>query len=134
MEKWTCTPVKASRKTQWRRKFFSPEAGTNLGTNYKAIPADTNGTTLNAEPKLTSPTATSIASETVNLGANVVSDGGLTITERGTVWATSANPVYPTDNSGLRLLYNPLDLFAPLNDNRQGLPYPACCHPCTLYQ
>ncbi|NTW33082.1 MAG: hypothetical protein HGB12_10725 [Bacteroidetes bacterium] len=48
-------------------------------------------TTLNI-PTLTSPTATNITMSTAILGANVTSDGGASITARGTCWGTAANP------------------------------------------
>lgn len=43
-------------------------------------------------PTVTSPTATNIAIPNVTLGATITSDGGLTITARGTVWGTSPSP------------------------------------------
>ena len=43
-------------------------------------------------PTLTSPTVTSVATTSAILGANVTNDGGATITARGTVYGTSANP------------------------------------------
>ncbi len=44
-------------------------------------------------PTVTSPTATSVTSSGATLGANVISNGGSTITSRGTCWGTSAAPV-----------------------------------------
>lgn len=43
-------------------------------------------------PTLTTPTAASIGSTTATLGANVTSDGGAAVTERGVVWNTSTAP------------------------------------------
>src|SRR3989344_6518102 len=43
-------------------------------------------------PTVTSPTATSITSSGATLGANITSDGGATLTARGTCWATTATP------------------------------------------
>jgi hypothetical protein len=43
-------------------------------------------------PTVDTPTATSIASTSATLGATVSSDGGASITERGTVWGTATNP------------------------------------------
>ncbi|MDY0208510.1 MAG: T9SS type A sorting domain-containing protein, partial [Pseudomonas sp.] len=48
-------------------------------------------------PTITSPTATSITDVSATLGGNITSDGGSSITERGTVWKTSAG-VTITDN------------------------------------
>ncbi|NTW31029.1 MAG: LamG domain-containing protein [Bacteroidetes bacterium] len=47
---------------------------------------------LASAPSVTSPTSASITSTGATLGANVTSDGGATITARGTCWGTSANP------------------------------------------
>lgn len=43
-------------------------------------------------PTITTPTAATITTTTATLGANVTSDGGDTITERGVVWNTSPTP------------------------------------------
>lgn len=43
-------------------------------------------------PTLTSPTVTSISTNSAVLGANVTSNGGDTLTARGTVWGTAAAP------------------------------------------
>lgn len=43
-------------------------------------------------PSITSPTHTSVTYTSATLGATVSGDGGNAITERGVVWATSANP------------------------------------------
>lgn len=48
-------------------------------------------------PIVTTPTATSITDVSATLGGNITSDGGSSITERGTVWKTSAG-VTITDN------------------------------------
>jgi hypothetical protein len=69
-------------------------SGVNQGTNYKT-PAITSSRATSSTivvPTLTTPTATSIASTTATLGANVTSNGGGTLTARGTVWGTSTNP------------------------------------------
>lgn len=49
-------------------------------------------TVVAVAPTLTTPTATSIASTTATLGANITSDGGSALTARGTVWGTTAAP------------------------------------------
>src|SRR3989344_5545535 len=69
--------------------YYRGYATNSNGTDYSP---DGTFTTL-ALPTLTSPTAGSITSTTAILGANVTSDGGSTLTARGTCWGTSANPV-----------------------------------------
>ncbi|MFA5936952.1 MAG: CARDB domain-containing protein [Candidatus Paceibacterota bacterium] len=44
-------------------------------------------------PTCTSPTATSITSNSATLGGNITSNGGAFITERGTCWGASVNPM-----------------------------------------
>ncbi|MEK7195805.1 MAG: glycine-rich domain-containing protein, partial [Patescibacteria group bacterium] len=52
-----------------------------------------NGTfSVTGLPTVTSPTATSITPTGVTLGANVTSNGGITLTAKGTCWATTATP------------------------------------------
>lgn len=48
---------------------------------------------VSTTPTLITPTATAITSSTATLGANVTSDGGSTITARGTLWGTSPNSI-----------------------------------------
>lgn len=43
-------------------------------------------------PTVTSTAAAAITSSSASLGGNVTADGGATVTERGVVWATTANP------------------------------------------
>ncbi|MBU6182734.1 MAG: fibronectin type III domain-containing protein [Verrucomicrobia bacterium] len=43
-------------------------------------------------PTLSSPTVTSITTTTATLGATVASDGGASLSARGTVWGTTASP------------------------------------------
>ena len=50
------------------------------------------GTTKLAAPVLNSLSATNIGSSTADFSANLASNGGLTIAERGFVWSTSNNP------------------------------------------
>lgn len=52
----------------------------------------TIGCTTLANATLTSTTVTSIASSSASSGGNISSDGGATVTARGVVWNTSANP------------------------------------------
>lgn len=50
------------------------------------------GTAAATAPTITSPTVSSISTTSATLGATVSSDGGATLTERGTVWGTTATP------------------------------------------
>ena len=74
--------------------------GTNDSTyNYLTASAPTvSATTTSAiPPTIVSPTVSSITENSAVLGANITSDGGLTITDRGTVYKTSS-PVLASDN------------------------------------
>ena len=50
------------------------------------------GTSLTANPAITSTAPTNIASTSATAGGEITSDGGNTITARGVVWGISANP------------------------------------------
>ena len=50
------------------------------------------GTSLTANPEITSTVPTNIASTSATAGGEITSDGGNTITARGVVWGTSADP------------------------------------------
>jgi autotransporter-associated beta strand protein len=65
--------------------------GTNAATYNYYLPnaPTTNATTLAGLPIVTTPTVANISSTTADLGANVTSNGGNTLTERGTVYKTS---------------------------------------------
>jgi hypothetical protein len=65
--------------------------GVDQGTNYKSTPATGNQLAFLA-PTLTSPTAISVTNTTATLGVNVTSNGGSTLTARGTCWGTSPAP------------------------------------------
>ncbi|NTV15308.1 MAG: DUF1566 domain-containing protein, partial [Desulfobulbaceae bacterium] len=67
--------------------------GVDQGINYLS-PAATGNRTPCTAPFLSTPTATAIGSTTATLGANVTSDNGSAIIQRGTVWGTAANPIY----------------------------------------
>lgn len=68
--------------------------GQGIGIDNFSITATASGATA---PVLTTPTATAITTTTATLGANITSDGGSAVTERGTVWKTTAG-VTDTDN------------------------------------
>ena len=59
-----------------------------LGLDNVSLTATTGATA----PTLTTPTVSSIGTTSATLGANVTADGDASITSRGTVWGTSANP------------------------------------------
>ena len=69
--------------------------GTNTSVNSNEIDVTTDEG--NTAPEISAPTATSITDVSAILGGNITSDGGSAITERGTVWKTSAG-VTITDN------------------------------------
>ena len=69
--------------------------GDNIGGSYRAIylydiQVDAYATVTT--PTVISPTVTGITTTSATLGANVSSDGGASLSARGTVWGTSANP------------------------------------------
>ena len=74
--------------------------GTNASTyHFLTSSAPTASATTNAgAPTLNASTATSITSTTATLGATVTSNGGASLTERGTVYSTTT-PVTSTDNT-----------------------------------
>ncbi|NTV14181.1 MAG: hypothetical protein HGA96_09680 [Desulfobulbaceae bacterium] len=66
-------------------------AGADLGTNYKPLAATgSQATGSPVPPILAAPTATTIGSTTVTLGANITAGAGLT--SRGTVWGALPTP------------------------------------------
>lgn len=67
------------------------------GTSANSNEIDVETLAGNSAPVITSPTATAITATSATLGGNITSDGGSAITERGTVWKTSAG-VTITDN------------------------------------
>jgi hypothetical protein len=73
--------------------------GTNSSTyNYYTTSAATASATTSAgSPTVTTPTATSITENSAVLGATVTSDGGSSLTARGTSYKTSS-PVVASDN------------------------------------
>ena len=68
-------------------------AGSGSLINYQqTAPLTGNRQTQPGAPVLTSPTALSIDTTFATLGATVSSNGGVALTERGTVWNTSGSP------------------------------------------
>jgi hypothetical protein len=66
--------------------------GTGATADYLTSSSLTGSQMTASTPTLSSPTATSIGTTTATLGANVTSDGGVGITDRGVYWGTSPNP------------------------------------------
>ena len=89
-------------------------AGLTGGTTYhfRIVATNSDGTSYGADltftpgaASVTTTAASSITQTTATAGGNVVSDGGSTVTARGTCWGTSANPSisgsHTTDGSGI---------------------------------
>ena len=89
-------PVATENQSQLQLRIITSNAGGSdewIGIDDILV---TGSTGLTA-PIVTTPTATNITDMTADLGGNIVSDGGATLTERGTVWSTSTG-VLITDN------------------------------------
>ena len=83
--------------------FSQVVSGLPAGTQifHKAYATNSAGTSLSGElsfttlaglPTVDTPTVTNITATTAELGGTVSSDGGGTVTDRGTVWGTAPNP------------------------------------------
>ena len=70
--------------------YFRAYATNSTGTSYSNDGSFTTGVDL---PVVTASPASSITSSSAVLGGEVTSDGGGTVTDRGTVWGTSPGPV-----------------------------------------
>ncbi len=71
--------------------YYSRAYATNTtGTGFGSISAPF--TTSPCVPTVTTPTQASVTATTATLGANVTSNGGGTLTARGTCWGTSSAP------------------------------------------
>ena len=69
------------------------------GGGASSILVATSGTGDNGSPSVTTFTATAITSTTASSGGNTLSTTCGTITDKGVVWGTSANPTIPSINS-----------------------------------
>lgn len=69
--------------------YFQGYATNAYGTSY----SPQGSFTTQSVPVFSAPSATSIGSTTATLGATISSNGGNTITARGTCWATTAAPL-----------------------------------------
>jgi len=74
-------------------KTFTLDVTNSDGTKYRITNDSAPVAVVSSVPTLTSPTVTSIISEEATLGANIISDGGDTITARGTCWDITPAPV-----------------------------------------
>jgi uncharacterized protein (TIGR02145 family) len=80
------------------RAYATNSAGTAYGSDV------TFTTTAVGAPTLTTASVTSVTQTTAVSGGNITSDGGSSVTARGTCWATTTNPTVAnfktSDNSG----------------------------------
>jgi hypothetical protein len=89
------TPVYVRLKAGLLQASYNSETITISGSGATAVTVTCSGNVtavVIATPTVTTPTATAIATTSATLGANVTSNGGASLTERGTVWGTSAAP------------------------------------------
>lgn len=68
---------------------YSIAWGSTSATSWGAIAAEI---AVALAPTVTSSAATNISTNSASASGNVTSDGGATVTERGIVWSTNANP------------------------------------------
>ena len=80
--------------TSYYVNVYAFAAGGSGTENYNVTTplAGSQATIALLAPTVTTPTATAVSGTTATLGANVTSNGGGTITARGTVWGTSPSP------------------------------------------
>ncbi|MFY7886512.1 MAG: fibronectin type III domain-containing protein, partial [Dolichospermum sp.] len=88
-------PTEFSNTSTARLRFYN-HAGSITGSGARdkmqIDDVSVTSTPLASTPTLTTPTVSSITTTSATLGATITSDGGSSITERGTVWGSSANP------------------------------------------
>lgn len=89
---FTCKTSQAGLYTVSCSTFNVPAPGSNKCSTSTALPGSLQVGTPATAPVIDSPTATSITTTDATLGARVVSDGGSSITGRGTCWGTTVNP------------------------------------------
>jgi hypothetical protein len=78
--------------------YYYAYATNSTGTTYSDVKQSFTTTSGVTVPSLTTPTATSITHNSATLGATVTSNGGASLTARGTVYKTSTGVVV-TDNA-----------------------------------
>ena len=72
-------------------KWEDPDhSGSDHGLSIDDVTISWTVTSGNTAPTVTTPTATTISTTSATLGGNITADGGDAITERGTIWKTSA--------------------------------------------
>ncbi|MGN6495316.1 MAG: YDG domain-containing protein [Agriterribacter sp.] len=85
------TSMTALREAVLNRDNWIPIKSAD-NTTPITIPTGYTYTSSASPATVTTATATSVTSTSATLGGNVTADGGATVTERGIVWATTANP------------------------------------------
>jgi plastocyanin len=75
--------------TYFARAYASNSAGTSYGTELSFTTLATGGVSL---ASLSTVAVTAITQTTATSGGNITSNGGGTVTARGVVWGTAANP------------------------------------------
>jgi hypothetical protein len=83
---WTGLPL----NTDFEFTIYPYKTGGATNPDYKTSPAAPIATASTKVPTVTSPTATGVNEIDATLGGTVTSNGGNALTERGTVWKTSA--------------------------------------------
>jgi hypothetical protein len=101
---------------------FRGYARNSYGTSYTEDTVFSTGAA--SVPTITDPSATNITDKSATLGANVTSDGGSPIIQRGIVWSTTANPTVTT-NEGIAIVGGTLGTFTA---NAGGLASGATYH------
>lgn len=82
------TGLSAEVTYYYRVRAYSSNCGQTGDSSTQSVTTAAAGTA----PTVTSPTDTSITHNSATLGANVTDDGGVSLTEKGVVWATTSNP------------------------------------------
>jgi len=83
-----------SANTTYYVSIFAYSVGAPGSENYNIFsPTSGSQTAVTlSTPTLTTPTASSVAGSTATLGANLTSNGGATLSAKGTCWGLSASP------------------------------------------
>ncbi|WP_338790541.1 FG-GAP-like repeat-containing protein [Bernardetia sp. MNP-M8] len=92
---------------------------THSGSIYAAVTIDEiniSPAIINTPPTVTTTAQSNVTATTADLGGNVTSDGGATVTERGIVWGTSTTPT--TSNNKVQIGTG----TGVFNQNITGLP------------
>jgi hypothetical protein len=90
---WTSLPI----DTDFEFIIYPYKTGAAPDPNFKTDGSPLTVTASTKRPTVTTPTVTAIGETGATLGGNVTSNGGNTLTEKGTVWKATAG-VSATDN------------------------------------